>query len=197
MGIILKFRHARASEGSALKPKAEGSASLPSFVISLESFKKCRAGMALLAFQLSTAVTPTPAKTAVAAVPPKASTMSSTELSIPDQYSRSVNLSTVHDMAVDCFPSLRFKISMRESAKTIGDRLAATRIAIGVKAADLCKRIKCKPNRWSQYESGERKITLTIADRLCDEYGLTLDWIYRANPAMLPHDLRVKIKIAA
>ena len=33
--------------------------------------------------------------------------------------------------------------------------------------------------------------------RYCDEFGLSLDWIYRANPAQLPHALRVRMRQAA
>lgn len=86
---------------------------------------------------------------------------------------------------------------MSQTIKSIASRLKSTREAIGISAADLCRRIDCKPNRWSQYENGERKITVEVAEKLCDEYGLTLDWIYRANPSGLPHGLRIKIRIHA
>lgn len=72
-----------------------------------------------------------------------------------------------------------------------------TREALDLSAADLCRQIGCKPNRWSQYEGGERKITLEVAIALCDEFGLSLDWIYRANPAQLPHALRLKMRQVA
>ena len=92
----------------------------------------------------------------------------------------------------------RLNPAMRETLKNLGSRLAVTREALGLSAAELCKRIDCKPNRWSQYESGDRRITLEIADRLCDEFGLSLDWIYRGNRAFLPDAIRVKIpRIAA
>ena len=87
---------------------------------------------------------------------------------------------------------------MRETQKSLGRRLAITREALELSAAELCKRIDCKQNRWSQYESGDRRITLEIAERLCDEFGLSLDWIYRGNRAMLPDAIRVKIpRVAA
>lgn len=69
-----------------------------------------------------------------------------------------------------------------------------TREALQLRPVDLCKRIGIKENRWSQYEGGERRITLQVANLLCDEFGLTLDWIYRANPAGLSHELRMKIR---
>ena len=86
---------------------------------------------------------------------------------------------------------------MAETVKSLANRLKMTREALELTAAEVCRRINCKPNRWSQYEAGERKITLEVANALCDEFGLSLDWIYRANPAQLPHQLRIKMRQAA
>lgn len=86
---------------------------------------------------------------------------------------------------------------MTDQIKIVADRLKATREATGLSAAELCKRLDIKANRWSQYENGERLVTLPVAVALCDEFGLSLDWIYRGNPSQLPHDLRLKIRRAA
>jgi transcriptional regulator with XRE-family HTH domain len=90
-----------------------------------------------------------------------------------------------------------FNKGMADTLKALAFRLKTTREALEISAAELCRHIKCKPNRWSQYEGGERKITLEVANKLCDEYGLSLDWIYRGNPAMLPHALRLKMRQVA
>ena len=90
-----------------------------------------------------------------------------------------------------------FNGGMAESLKSLSARLKMTREALDLSAADLCRQIKCKPNRWSQYEGGERRITLEVANALCDTFGVSLDWIYRANPAQLPHALRLKMRQAA
>jgi transcriptional regulator with XRE-family HTH domain len=86
------------------------------------------------------------------------------------------------------------KTGMDDRAKVLARRLVATREALGLNAAELCRRIDCKTNRWSQYETGERAITLEIANRLCDEFRLSLDWIYRGDPSLLPGHLRLAIK---
>lgn len=86
---------------------------------------------------------------------------------------------------------------MRQPTKLLAKRLEATRVAIGISAADLCKRIGIKPNRWSQYESGERRITEAVAIAICEEFALTMDWIYRGDPSHLPHALRLKMKPTA
>lgn len=86
---------------------------------------------------------------------------------------------------------------MAESLKSLGGRLEITREALDMTPAELCRTLKIAENRWSQYENGKRRITMDVANKLCDEFGLTLDWIYRANPAALPHALRLKIRQAA
>lgn len=83
---------------------------------------------------------------------------------------------------------------MVESTKSLANRIKLTRLALEISAADLCKRIDVKPNRWSQYETGERRITTAVAIRLCEEFKLSMDWIYRADPSSLPHSLRMKMR---
>ena len=66
-------------------------------------------------------------------------------------------------------------IDMPEPIKSLSKRLEITREALKLRPVDLCKRIGIKENRWSQYENGERRITLEVAIAMCDEFGLTLD----------------------
>jgi|1185.fasta_scaffold365834_1 transcriptional regulator with XRE-family HTH domain len=58
---------------------------------------------------------------------------------------------------------------------SLAARLKLTREALGLSAAELCRSIDIKPNRWFQYENGERPITLEVANALCDQFGLSLD----------------------
>jgi transcriptional regulator with XRE-family HTH domain len=106
-------------------------------------------------------------------------------------------MSTIHVSAIEIYRPVRFNQGMVETSKSLANRLKLTREALGISAADLCKRTKIKANRWSQYETGERRITVAVANKLCDEFDLSLDWIYRANPAQLPHALRLKMRQAA
>ena len=50
-----------------------------------------------------------------------------------------------------------------------------------------------KQNRYSQYETGTRTLTIDAAHRICDEYGVTLDWLYRGDRSKLPHHLAIDI----
>lgn len=79
----------------------------------------------------------------------------------------------------------------------IAKRLVALREAVAPNAADLCRRTGLAANRWSQYESGERPITLAAATILCDKYGVTLDWIYRGDDTGLPARLIEKLVVHA
>jgi transcriptional regulator with XRE-family HTH domain len=54
-------------------------------------------------------------------------------------------------------------------------------------------RVNLKPNRYSQYETGARPLTIDAALRICNEYGLTLDWLYRGERSTLPHKLAIDI----
>jgi transcriptional regulator with XRE-family HTH domain len=75
--------------------------------------------------------------------------------------------------------------------RDVAKRLEATQRALGVSAADLCRRTGIRPNAWSQFlnPKSKRRITLEAAYRLRDEYGLTLDWIYDGDPSGLSERL--------
>jgi transcriptional regulator with XRE-family HTH domain len=54
-------------------------------------------------------------------------------------------------------------------------------------------RANLKPNRYSQYETGARPLTIDAAQRICNEYGVTLDWLYRGDRSTLPHQFAIDI----
>jgi len=193
VGNVVPFRiHARASS-AGLKPKTEGSTSIPIAFSAPWISKKFSGGISPRTRQLTTAEAPTPATKAVLVGPPRAAITVSTDLSIPLHSSRNVKMSRLHASGVDFTICELPKWGMPESNKSLANRLKITREAIGVKPAEVCKRIKVGANAWSMYESGERRITLQVAIKFCAEYGLTLDWIYRADPSRLPHEVRMKL----
>jgi transcriptional regulator with XRE-family HTH domain len=55
-------------------------------------------------------------------------------------------------------------------------------------------RANLKANRYSQYESGTRSLTIEAAQRICDGYGVTLDWLYRGDRSRLPYHLAIDIE---
>jgi transcriptional regulator with XRE-family HTH domain len=81
-----------------------------------------------------------------------------------------------------------------EWARQIGQRLRAARDALGLNAREFGRGARIPPNALSQYEKGEdRRLTIGPAIRICEEYGLTLDYLYRNQRWTLPADLRMKI----
>ena len=63
----------------------------------------------------------------------------------------------------------------------IATRLRHTREAFGVNQREFARRANLKQNRYSQYESGARPLTIDAANKICDEYGVSLDWLYRGD----------------
>lgn len=199
MGKIILFPgHAHTSgAGASLNPNTDGAASLPMAARASRTIMNLPCDIRPRLLQFDTAGVPTPAKVATAVGPPSASITSPTELSMLLDSSHTVKMSTVHGTAIEFSQPVSFNRGMVETSKSLANRLKLTREALDISAADLCKRIRIKANRWSQYENGERRITIQVANKLCDEFDLSLDWIYRANPAQLPHALRLKMRQAA
>jgi transcriptional regulator with XRE-family HTH domain len=71
----------------------------------------------------------------------------------------------------------------------IGLRLRITREAFGLPQGEFAKRAGIEPNTYNNWETGDRVPDLTYALRLCETYGLTLDWIYRGEIKGLPFQL--------
>lgn len=200
MSIVVAFpkarRHERASAVAAIPKTAGAAAGLRAARKASAKISEYSEGMRPRDFQFETADMPRPVMREAAATPPIASRTSSTVLSTECDYSRFVNMSTVHESAIAGTVETAI-IHAVDTVKTIARRLTQSRDALELNAADLCRQISIAPNRWSQYERGDRRITLQIAIKLCERYGLTLDWIYRGDPSGLPQRLATKIKTAA
>lgn len=83
-----------------------------------------------------------------------------------------------------------------------GERLAATRAALGFSSAKvlreaLADHLDIGESAIRNYESGTREITPAFATALCERLGLTLDWIYRGIPTALPQGIYSQIAKAA
>lgn len=76
----------------------------------------------------------------------------------------------------------------------IGRRLALTRQVIGVQQNEFCERARIATNTYNQYERGKKRPSLENALKLCETYGLTLDWIYRGDPSALRYSMADAIK---
>lgn len=79
-------------------------------------------------------------------------------------------------------------------ADKIAMRLTLARQAYGLDQQAFGTRAGLSQPQYNQYETGRRLLSLQAAVRLCDEYNLTLDWLYRDDPSGLPADLWLKIR---
>ena len=81
--------------------------------------------------------------------------------------------------------------------RPVGRRLRLTREALRLTQREIASRAGMATNTYGQYETGTRLISPKRAIDLCDQFGLTLDWIYRGNPGDLPYKLASAIKAMA
>lgn len=78
-------------------------------------------------------------------------------------------------------------------AKDIGNRLRLSRKAIARKRGllkltqtDFAEGAGIKQSGYNMVENGGRPLSLHSAMLLCDEYELSLDWIFRGDTGLLP-----------
>jgi transcriptional regulator with XRE-family HTH domain len=64
----------------------------------------------------------------------------------------------------------------------IGQRLTAVRVAFSnLSQKDWAKKHLFSQSQYSNWENGIRRIPVESAEKLCDLYGLTLDFVYRGR----------------
>ena len=81
----------------------------------------------------------------------------------------------------------------QSQVEQIANRLIASREALSLSAADLCRRSGIAPNTYSQWESANGRPSLDEAMKLCAALGYTLDWIYRGDPSGLPYQMASRL----
>ena len=86
--------------------------------------------------------------------------------------------------------------------QSIGDRLRLIRLAYGVtqgrtrglSQTAICELAGISKQAWNNAETGDNRIGLDNAIRLCRVTGASLDYVYRGLLAGLPHELAVEIQ---
>ncbi len=78
--------------------------------------------------------------------------------------------------------------------ENVARRLTLARAAYGLDQQEFATRAGLSQPQYNQFETGRRVLTLAAAMRLCEEYNLTLDWLFRDDPSGLPRDLWLKIR---
>jgi transcriptional regulator with XRE-family HTH domain len=82
-----------------------------------------------------------------------------------------------------------------QSVDAISHRLLLLRKALGYSQPALAQLLGQASGTWAMYETGDRRISLDEALKLCARFGASLDWIYRGNIHSMPADLAEKIQI--
>jgi len=68
-----------------------------------------------------------------------------------------------------------------KSIAAMAARLKLTRIGLGLSQAELCRRADLSRNTYNQWERGHGRPDVHYAIRLCETFGITLDWIFRGE----------------
>jgi transcriptional regulator with XRE-family HTH domain len=80
-------------------------------------------------------------------------------------------------------------------AADVGRRLRLSRRALGdLDQQEFGEEAGLSQSRYNKFETGSRPLTLEAAMKLCERWGLTLDWLYRGDPSGLPHKLVTDIR---
>lgn len=79
-------------------------------------------------------------------------------------------------------------------AMAIGERLELTRAVLGLTQRSFASEAGVIESSYSQYKKGTQSPDLESANKLCDRWSLTLDWIYRGDASGLDPDLHEAIK---
>ena len=83
-------------------------------------------------------------------------------------------------------------LAARQAPKAVGKRLQRLRSAKNLSQDEIAASIDMATGSalWTRYESGKYLIPVINANKLCDVYGITLDWLYRGvEHAGMPYDL--------
>ncbi len=78
-------------------------------------------------------------------------------------------------------------------AQEVAKRLLVSRLALKLTQARLCANTGISPQAWNNAQRGAARIGVDLAMQLCNETGLTLDWIYRGIRRGLPDGILEEI----
>jgi transcriptional regulator with XRE-family HTH domain len=81
--------------------------------------------------------------------------------------------------------------------QAVGERLRWARETAALSQTQAASLLGCDQSTWSQYERGHRLVSLQVALRASNEWGLTLDYLYRGLlDARVARDMAVRLAAA-
>lgn len=82
-----------------------------------------------------------------------------------------------------------------DHARDVARRLRLVRIALGIQdQRDFGEAANLEQSLYNRFETGKRLLTLQAAMKLCERYGITLDYLYRGDASGLPYKLHNTIR---
>lgn len=79
------------------------------------------------------------------------------------------------------------------SAQDIGKRIRQAREALGMTQEEFAAAVGTRQGTVGGWETGERPPGLKAGHRICDAYGLTLDYIFRGDRSAISQALLSKL----
>ena len=82
----------------------------------------------------------------------------------------------------------------KASRKATALRVKITRQALELRQVDICNATGITPSQYSNYEAGVSRPNIEDAIRYSETFGISLDWIYKGDPAKLPLDVGDRVR---
>jgi transcriptional regulator with XRE-family HTH domain len=76
---------------------------------------------------------------------------------------------------------------------TVGQRITALRLALGLKPKQFAERVGIPEQNVNNWAQDKNWPSAPAAIQICQRTGCTTDWIYRGSMAGLPHEIAVRI----
>lgn len=82
-----------------------------------------------------------------------------------------------------------------DHAQDVARRLRLVRRALNIEdQREFGEAANLEQSLYNRFETGRRLLTPQAAMKLCERYGLTLDYLYRGEPSGLPYKLHNDIR---
>jgi hypothetical protein len=165
-----------------LNAKSAGGQGIPAIAARLEQVKYHDAGNDPITTRLLTAVRPTPLASAIF-LRPMASANCSGVMLMQTLYPHIVEQrkATISGLQYSAHQAIRYDMADTEFSH-IGARLASVRTGFSdLSQKAWAERHTFRDTQWNNWEKGTRRIPVEAAEKLCEIYGLTLDFIYRGR----------------
>ncbi len=75
------------------------------------------------------------------------------------------------------------------SAEMVGQRIQQLRTALKLNQTEFAERAKLNRSSVALWELGRQRPGIPPAQRICDVYGVTLDWIFLGRRHTLRHEI--------